>query len=117
MSTVNNTTKSSLRSYIIGFVLSITFTVIPYQLVATQALGKNNLVLFVVACALIQLLVQLKFFLHLNFSPKSRENLLTFIFTAIMVIIFVFGSLWIMHDLNYFMMDPIMEQHHQMMKK
>ncbi|MBF0312548.1 MAG: cytochrome o ubiquinol oxidase subunit IV [Oligoflexia bacterium] len=106
----------SLASYAIGFFLSIVLTLVPYKLVVTHPFNKDMLVTAVVLCALVQLFVQLKFFLHLNFSPKGRDSLLSFIFTAIMVLIIVFGSLWIMHDLNYYMMDPIMEQHHQAME-
>ena len=102
---------SSLSSYITGFSFSIILTVVPYLLVVKHSLNRNSLIAVVVLCAILQLLVQLKYFLHLSFSPKSRENLLTFIFTIIVVLIIVVGSIWIMHDLNYFMMDPIMKNH------
>ena len=112
-----DTHSTSYASYIVGFILSLVFTVIPYKLATGSSMPRDTLIIYVVLCALVQLIVQLKFFLHLDFSPKLRENLFSFIFTAVILLVFVFGSLWIMHDLNYFMMDPVMEQHHQMMGK
>lgn len=116
MNTPEHNTKSSLASYIVGFCLSVILTVIPYLLVVRHAICNCYLANVIVLCALAQLFVQLKFFLHLSFSPKARGSLLSFIFTAIIVLVIVFGSIWIMHDLNYFMMDPIMDQHQSMHK-
>ena len=102
----------SLRSYIAGFALSLALTVVPYLLVVNHMASRMTLLLGVVCAAVLQLIVQLGFFLHVDFKPGSRQNLLSFVFTGIMVLIIVFGSLWIMHDLNYFMMDPIMHGEH-----
>jgi len=112
----NHKSSYSLGSYVLGFALSIILTLIPYTLVVKHALSRGNLFVIIVLSALAQLVVQLKFFLHLNFSPRQRENLLSFVFTAIIVIVIVFGSIWIIHDLNYYMMDPIMDQHQMQMK-
>lgn len=99
----------SLRSYSIGFALSLALTFIPYFLVTHSMLSRPLLIACIVLAALIQLVIQLGFFLHVNLQQKERPRLHTFIFTAFMVVVVVAGSLWIMHDLNYFMMDPIME--------
>ncbi|MEI8348427.1 MAG: cytochrome o ubiquinol oxidase subunit IV [Pseudomonadota bacterium] len=117
MKTPENTSHSSLASYTIGFILSLILTLIPFKLVVGHSFERHNLIVAIVLFALAQLLVQLKFFLHLSFSPKARDSLYTFIFTAIILVIFVFGSIWIMHDLNYYMMDPIMDQHHSHLKE
>jgi len=97
----------SVASYCIGFFLSILLTVIPYYFVVHHMLGRSSLVVAVVMAAILQLWIQLRFFLHLN-----RGSLISFIFTGIIVLIIVGGSLWIMHDLNYYMMEPIMNQAH-----
>jgi len=102
----------SLRTYITGFAASILLTLAPYMLVTHHLASKSSLLVGVVAAAILQLIVQLGFFLHVDLKPNSRTNLLTFVFTGIIVVIIVFGSLWIMHDLNYFMMDPIMNISH-----
>lgn len=53
--------------------------------------------------AISQLLVQLIFFLHLGRESKPRWNILVFLFAALVVLIVVVGSLWIMNNLDYHM--------------
>lgn len=95
----------TLKSYIIGFILSIILTVIPYMVVADHMLDKEGTLLVVVVAAVFQLLVQLIFFLHLSTKSEQRWNLLTFVFTVVILLILVVGSLWIMWNLNYNMVN------------
>jgi cytochrome o ubiquinol oxidase operon protein cyoD len=46
------------------------------------------------------------FFLHLGRESKPRWNLNALLFAVLVVVIIVFGSLWIMHNLNYHMQNP-----------
>jgi cytochrome o ubiquinol oxidase operon protein cyoD len=55
----------------------------------------------IVTLALIQLFIQLVFFLHLDRGSKPRWNLGILAFAILVVVIIVFGSLWIMANLNY----------------
>ncbi|MFN7093920.1 MAG: cytochrome o ubiquinol oxidase subunit IV [Burkholderiales bacterium] len=95
----------TLKSYIVGFILSIVLTIIPYLIVVDHMLIGNALLLTVVGLAVLQLLVQLVFFLHLSTASEQRWNLMTFMFTILILIILVVGTLWIMWNLNYNMMD------------
>ena len=52
---------------------------------------------------LAQFFTQLLFFLHLGRETKPRWKLLVFLFMTMIVAILVFGSLWIMYNLNYHM--------------
>jgi cytochrome o ubiquinol oxidase operon protein cyoD len=54
--------------------------------------------------ASVQLVVQLLFFLHLDAEEKPRWKLTSFIFAFTILGIIVFGSLWIMFDMNSRMM-------------
>ncbi|WP_298774135.1 cytochrome o ubiquinol oxidase subunit IV [uncultured Shewanella sp.] len=94
----------TLKSYIVGFLLSILLTVIPYYLVVEQSLPTVTLVLLVVAFGFVQLLVQLIFFLHLNTKSEKGWNFQSFVFTALIVVILLAGSLWIMYNLRINMM-------------
>jgi cytochrome o ubiquinol oxidase subunit IV len=49
--------------------------------------------------AVLQVLVHLRFFLHLNFTSTPKENLLAIAFTAMLIFVMVGGSFWIMFDL------------------
>lgn len=101
----------SLKSYVVGFCLSLLLTLVPYLLVAQGMAPRSVLVPAVVAAALLQLLVQLGYFLHLSLKPTDRDGLLGFVSTAVIVLTIVLGSLWIMANLNHFMMDPVMEEY------
>lgn len=95
----------TMKSYVIGFILSILLTIIPYMIVVDHMLVGTALVASIVILGIFQLLVQLVFFLHLSTKSEQSWNLLTFIFTLVIVLILVVGSLWIMWNLNYHMME------------
>ncbi len=95
------TAHGTMSSYISGFVLSIVLTLSAYLLVQRSYYSHSTLVISVVVLALTQLVVQLLFFLHLGRGSKPRWNLIVFGFMLMVVVIIVFGSLWIMHNLNY----------------
>jgi cytochrome o ubiquinol oxidase operon protein cyoD len=96
--------QSRLTSYVTGFVSSIILTLFAYILVVNHILSGTGLVAAIVGLAIIQLFVQLFFFLHVGDESKPRWNLMALLFAAMVVVIVVFGSLWIMNNLNYNMM-------------
>lgn len=91
----------SVKTYATGFALSIILTLAAYTLVAKGITSGWALVFILAALAISQLLVQLVFFLHLGRESKPRWNLTVMAFAAMVVIILVFGSLWIMKNLQY----------------
>jgi len=104
-------TGGKLASYIVGFFLSVVFTVIPFYVVFERLLIGWALIATLIAFALLQLLTQLIFFLHLGNESKPRFNLLTFSFAGLVVLIVVIGSLWIMNNLDYNMSPSEMNQY------
>lgn len=88
------------KTYVTGFIYSIILTMAAYFLVVNQILKGWFLLFAIILLAVIQLIVQLYFFLHLNQEEKPRLNLQAFIFAAGVVAIIVFGSLWIMTNLS-----------------
>ncbi len=95
------TGHKTLKAYLIGFSLSVILTIIPFVLVAKKLLEPQLLFVALAVLAVTQLYVQVVFFLRLNASPKGRWNLMSFLFTLVIVLILVVGSLWIMYNLNY----------------
>ncbi len=91
----------SYRSYTVGYVLSIILTVVAY-LVAVNANWSGWVIMIVlVTMAIMQLIVQLLFFLHLGRETKPKWNLAVFLYIASAVLIVVIGSIWIMYNLDY----------------
>lgn len=100
----NESEHGTIGGYVVGFVLSVVFTLGAYFLAVNHLLGRRFLIVLVVAFALIQFIVQVVFFLHLGRETKPRWKLAVFLFMIMIVLIIVFGSLWIMSSLNYNMM-------------
>jgi cytochrome o ubiquinol oxidase operon protein cyoD len=95
----------TLRSYLIGFGLSVVLTAIPFWLVMTGALASKQVtVLVVLAMAVIQIVVHMMFFLHMNARSEGGWTMMALIFTLIVVGIALSGSLWVMYHLNSNMM-------------
>jgi cytochrome o ubiquinol oxidase operon protein cyoD len=104
----------SLKSYMIGFVLSVILTVIPFYLVMTGALQNKQLTIaIVVAMAFVQIVVHMIYFLHMNFRTEDGWSMMALIFTIIVVVIALSGSIWVMYHLNVNMM-PSMQDMRQM---
>jgi len=99
----------TLKSYLIGFIVSLLLTIISFTLVATGILSGRSLVYTIVSFALIQAIVQLLFFLHLGREDKPRWETFIFFFMVLILLIVVIGSLWIMSDLNERMMSNMGE--------
>ena len=102
---------SSLPGYLIGFVGSLVLTVSAYLLVVTHVLGGSGTVVLLVGFAMIQLVVQLIFFLHLASPSQERWRVYVLLAMLAIVLIVVFGSLWIMGNLNTRMSPTQQEQY------
>ena len=97
-------------SYIIGYAFSIALTLASFVIVIGGYLHGTQEVVAILALALVQLMVQLFFFLHLGREKSPRWNLTVFAFALLIVLILVVGSLWIMNNLNYNMMQMSPEE-------
>jgi len=103
----------SLRSYLIGLVVSLLLTITSFTLVAWRLLPMPTLVYTISGFAFIQAVVQLVYFLHLGGERKPRWHIGVFVSMLIILFIIVAGSLWIMFDLNERMMPAsLMEMSH-----
>jgi cytochrome o ubiquinol oxidase subunit IV len=95
----------SRESYLIGFGLSVILTAIPFWLVMTGVLVDKQLTgIAITILAAIQIVVHMIYFLHMNTRSESGWTMLALIFTIIMVVIALTGTLWVMHHLNVNMM-------------
>jgi cytochrome o ubiquinol oxidase operon protein cyoD len=95
--------RGSFNAYATGFVLSLVLTVIPFALVMRGAVSGSTALFCLIGAAIAQILVHLHYFLHLDTSSAARWNVLALLFTALIIALFVGGTLWIMvHlQLNY----------------
>lgn len=93
------------RGYLIGFLLSVVLTAVPFWLVMTGVLqNAQTTAIVIVAFAVVQILVHTICFLHVNTRAEGGWTLMAYVFTAVIVLIVIAGSLWIMYHLNTNMM-------------
>lgn len=98
----------SFGSYMKGFVLSVILTAIPFGIVMSGGFESRTITaLVVMAFAVIQILVHMVYFLHMTGKSEEGWTLLTTIFTIIVVVIMLAGSLWVMYHLNVNMMPQM----------
>ncbi|GLQ98708.1 cytochrome o ubiquinol oxidase subunit IV [Dyella mobilis] len=99
----------SLKTYVIGFVLSLILTVLSFGCVMSGAVPQHLVMPGIVVFCVAQLLVQLVFFLHMSAAPGQRDNLSIGVFTLLIIAIVVVGSLWVMHNMNAYMIPSSMQ--------
>jgi cytochrome o ubiquinol oxidase operon protein cyoD len=96
--------RGSLKSYLTGFILALILTAIPFALVMSGSLSFAVTITGIFSAAVVQILVHLHYFLHLDSSSAARWNVLALMFTLLILTLFAGGTLWIMSNLNYRMM-------------
>lgn len=109
----------SLKSYAIGFVLSVILTAIPFWLVMGKVFDNSSTAATVLlGFAIVQIVVHMVYFLHMNTKSEGGWNMLALIFTAVLVLIVLVGSIWVMYHLNHNMMPGMtpdsMQHMHEM---
>lgn len=99
---------ATLKGYAIGFVLSVILTAIPFWLVMAKVLPPGATRFIILGFAAVQVLVHMFYFLHLDAKVEGGWTLLATLFTIIVVVIMLAGSIWVMYHMNANMMpvDP-----------
>ncbi len=95
---------AAFRSYAVGFVLALVLTGLSFALVMSGVLSRPATLIIIFAAAALQSLVHIHYFLHLDMSSKARWNVLALAFTALVMAIFIGGTVWIMYYLQYRLM-------------
>jgi cytochrome o ubiquinol oxidase operon protein cyoD len=93
------------RGYLTGFGLSVLLTAIPFALVMSGVLDtKQATAVAILVMAVVQIIVHMIYFLHMDARSEGGWTLMALIFTIILVAIALSGSLWVMYHLNTNMM-------------
>lgn len=91
--------RRELRTYIVGFVLAILLTLVPYGLLYWSVLSRFGLLLAIGAFALVQGAVHLRCFLHINPPRQNTDDLDLVVFTSFVVFLMAGGTIWILGNL------------------
>jgi len=99
---------ATLKGYVVGFVLSVILTAIPFWLVMGNVFEQpSTTVLVILAFAAVQMIVHMVYFLHMNSKAEHGWSMLALIFTVVLLVITLSGSLWVMYHLNHNMMPAM----------
>ncbi len=108
----------SLKGYATGFILAVILTAIPFWLVICKVFEKSSTTaLVILALAAVQIVVHMVYFLHMNTKAEGGWSMLALIFTVMLVVIMLAGSIWVMYHLNHNMMPGMMPNAAQTMSE
>ena len=91
--------RRELRTYLIGFGLALVLTVVPFTMIVLGGMGGGVTLAVVGALAIVQVVVHLRFFMGLDLSERKREDLDLILFSTLVLLIIVLGTVWIMGNL------------------
>ncbi|WP_343654181.1 cytochrome o ubiquinol oxidase subunit IV [Herbaspirillum sp.] len=79
----------TMKDYVTGFVLAVILTAIPFWMVMNKSISSSaTLGIVLLAFAAVQIVVHIKYFLHMNGKSEGGWNMLAMIFTIVIVVIF-----------------------------
>jgi cytochrome o ubiquinol oxidase operon protein cyoD len=101
----------SFRDYLIGFVLSVILTAIPFWMVIDNVFRvPKTAAIVILIFAIVQILVHMVYFLHMSSKSEGGWTILALMFTAVLVVITLTGSMWVMEHLDSNMMPMSAEK-------
>jgi len=95
----------SFKDYLIGFALAAVLTAIPFWIVIYDVFRNPKVgAVVILIFAFVQIVVHMVYFLHMNSKSEGGWTVLALIFTSVLVVITLSGSLWVMDHLDSNMM-------------
>lgn len=96
------TGQKKLSVYLTGFIICSILTLIAFWAVMSHQVSKDQAIAIIFVAAFIQFLVQVIFFLRLNTQTEQGQmNVMVFVFTVVILLVVILGTLWIMWNLGY----------------
>ena len=107
----HDTLHITVGGYMTGFVLAVILTAIPFWLVMGKVIPSPIVTTVVIlGLAMVQIYVHMVFFLHMTSHAEGGWTWMSLIFTLVILVIVLSGSLWIMHHLKTNTMPVTPEQ-------
>ena len=87
-----------LRDAVIGLGGAVALTVVAFALAIVQPWGRGTLLLGLGALALLQIGWHFRYFLHIDLDSSHRDDLQLVLFTGLIVLLMVAGTIWILFN-------------------
>ena len=91
----------AIGGYLVGLVLATLLTGVSFYIAQSTLVWQPSIPIALSVLALAQMGVHLVFFLHITSGPDNVNNVMALAFGLLIVMLLVFGSLWIMTHLNH----------------
>ncbi|MGH7073450.1 MAG: cytochrome o ubiquinol oxidase subunit IV [Stellaceae bacterium] len=98
------TYRKDIETYLLGLVLALTLTAVPFALVYWHVLAPFWLGIAIGAFGVVQAVVHFRCFLHVNWTRENFDTLLVVSFTILILVMMVGGTVWILGNLHARMM-------------
>lgn len=96
--------NTSIKPLLVGLTISIICTLAAYFIISHQILRPYWYLAVIAGLGFFQMLVQLVLFLHLGVEPRPKWSFWMFLLMLFVILVVIGGSLWIMDQLNYYVM-------------
>lgn len=90
-----------IQKNFLGLLISLVLTFIPFYLVKKNFFSNFIIISIIILCGVLQIFFHLFIFLHLQFNKKNKWNIISFIFSLIIILTLIFFSFWIMKNLHF----------------
>ena len=93
-----------LKAYAVGYILSLALTAAAFAAVRWPSFEAKTVFGLVLALGLVQMMVQFRCFLHISLKRSSRHDLQLILFSTLIIVLMVSGTLVILFNLRGRMM-------------
>ena len=104
MSGPHNSRREEIRSYLTGYALALALTCVAFASVHWRSFIPATTLCIVLGLALVQMVVHFRYFLHISLRKSARDDLLLILFSTLIVVLMVSGTLVILFNLRERMM-------------
>ena len=104
MSDPNQGERADVVTYLIGYAAALALTGAAFAVVRWPMLGGATTLGIVLALALVQMIVHFRFFLHITLDRSARDDLRLILFSTLIIVLMVSGTLVILANLRARMM-------------
>ena len=90
---------TDLRSYLLGFVFSVVLSAAAFVVMLGESFGRETTMVVLGCLGILQIFVQLRYFLHIDGRRESQEDLYLILFSVLVLLMMVIGTVWVLGDL------------------
>ena len=100
----NDGERGEVLSYAVGYGLALALTCAAFAIVRWPIFAAATTLAVVLGLALVQVVIHFRFFLHISLRKSARDDLQLILFSTLIVILMVSGTLVILFNLRARMM-------------